>query len=72
MIEVQVSRGDHNLDAAEADTPEAAIFAALTLCRDDMEHYGNGFPGRLYGARFFVDGKLSFLATYSDLLGAQS
>lgn len=67
MFEVQVTRGGKLIDSGEAEDAESAVACAICLIDDDQRHYANAFPGRLYGARFYVDGHLSFVAGYSDL-----
>lgn len=70
MITVTTYRGDHRLDEAEAETPEDAAVAALTMMRDDMTRWHNSFPGRLYAASFAVEGGLTCRVNYQTVYAA--
>lgn len=69
MITVTTFRGDHRLDEAEAESPEAAVVAARTMLRDDMSRWHHAFRASSYVAHFYVDGWLVQSASYSTLIG---
>jgi hypothetical protein len=61
---------DQTGDTAEAETPEAAVFAALTLMRDDLDHNRIYARHRDLTVTFVVDGKRVRQANYQTLLSA--